>query len=181
MRLFIGIDLPEDLKKKLLVFQTELKEHGMKGSWKAQENFHITLEFLGEVEPNLISMLTETLSQVVRNHQPFSLNVSGLGVFPSWQRPHTLWTALGGDLKELNVIRDELHRELAQKGFKLEERPFRPHLTLASRPEIGQVDLSSVQAKSLGEFLVTEIVLFESKAIRGKRIYTHLFEEGLVE
>lgn len=181
MRLFIGIDLPEELKKKLLAFQTELKQIGVKGSWKAQENFHITLEFLGEVEPNLIPMLTERLSKVVKNHQPFSLNVSGLGVFPSWKRPHTMWTAVGGDLKVLNVIRGELHRELAQVGFKLEERPFKPHLTLTSRPEIGQVALSSVQAKNIGGFLVTEIVLFESKAIRGKRIYTHLFEESLVE
>lgn len=181
MRLFIGIDLPEDIKKKLLAFQMELKELGIRGSWKVQENFHITLEFLGEVEPNVIPMITETMTQVAKNHQAVSLNVGGLGAFPSWRRPHTIWTAVSGELKKLNEIRNELHRELAQKGIALEERPFKPHLTLASRPEVDRVDLASVQSKKVGEFIVKEIVLFESKAISGKRIYTHLFEETLVE
>lgn len=179
MRLFVGIDLPEEIKKALLAFQSELKELGIKGSWKAQENFHITLEFLGEIEPDMLPILRETLSQVARNHQSFSLSIGGLGAFPSWKRPHTVWTSVGGGLKELNKLRDELHQELAPKGFVLEDRPFKPHLTLASRPELEHLDLAAVQTKLLGEFLVTEVVLFESKAVRGKRVYTHLFEESL--
>lgn len=179
MRLFIGIDLPEELKIALLAFQSELKELGVKGSWKAPENFHITLEFLGELDPSTLPLLTETLSLVVCNHKPFSLDIGGLGAFPSWKRPHTVWTSVRGGLTELDKLRGELHRELAQKGFVLEDRPFKPHLTLASQPDLDHVDLSSVQTKLLGEVLVTEIVLFESKVIRGKRIYTHLFGESL--
>jgi 2'-5' RNA ligase len=181
MRLFIGIDLPEDLKKRLLAFQAELKELGIRGSWKARENLHITLEFFGEVEPNVIPILTKTMTQVAKNHRAVSLNVGGLGAFPSWRRPHTMWTAVRGELMNLNEIRDELHRELVQKGIALEDRLFKPHLTLASRPEVDRVDLASVQSKKIGEFIVKEIVLFESKAISGKRIYTHFFEETLVE
>lgn len=162
-------------------FQSELKERGIKGSWKDRENFHITLEFLGEIEPNTLPILTETLSQVAKNHQSFRLNVGGVGAFPAWKRPHTVWTSVGGELRELNKLRDELHHELAQKGFILEDRSFKPHLTLISRPELDHLDLASVQTKLLGEFLVREVVLFESKVIRGKRIYTHLFEESLKE
>lgn len=179
MRLFIGIDLPEELKKALLAFQSELKEMGVKGSWKAQENLHITLEFLGELEPRTLPILTETLTQVVRNHQPFSLNVGGLGAFPSFKRPHTVWTSISGGLMELNELKDELHYELALKGFGLEDRTFKPHLTLASRPELADLDLSSAQTKKLGEFHVEEVVLFESKAIHGKRIYTDLVRARL--
>ncbi|MPM57824.1 RNA 2',3'-cyclic phosphodiesterase [bioreactor metagenome] len=179
MRLFIGIDLPEELKRELLGFQTELKTLGVKGLWKAQDNFHITLEYLGELDPSTVPLLSETLSQVARKHPSFRLNVGGLGSFPSFKRPHTLWTSVGGSLKELNILRDELHHELAQKRFALEDRPFKPHLTLASRPELDGLDTASAQAKQLGEFVVAEVVLFESKVIRGKRIYTHIFEERL--
>lgn len=179
MRLFIGVDLSDELKQALLEFQFELRQLGVKGSWKSQENFHITLEFLGEIEPNTIHTLTETLSKVVRNHNPFTLNIGGLGAFPTFKRPHTLWTAVGGSLYELNRLRDELHLELAKKGFLLEDRQFKPHLTLASRPELDNLDLSVVQTKKLGEFLVAEVVLFESKAIQGKRIYTDLFRACL--
>ncbi|HVJ48841.1 RNA 2',3'-cyclic phosphodiesterase [Desulfitobacterium sp.] len=181
MRLFIGIDLSAELKQAILVFQSELRQLGVKGSWKAPENFHITLEFMGELEPNILPTLTETLTIVAQNQRPFIVNIGGLGAFPSFKRPHTLWTAVGGGLDELSRLRDKLHRELTNKGFLLEDRQFKPHLTLASRPELDDLDLSSVQLKKLGEFFVAEVTLFESKAIRGKRIYTDLFRACLTK
>lgn len=179
MRLFVGIDLPNELKQTLLEFQSELRQLGINGSWKSQENFHITLEFLGELEPDHIPTLTETLSKVVRNTKPFQLNIGGVGAFPSLNRPNTLWTAISGSLSELNRLRDELHSELAKNGFLLEDRKFKPHITVASRPKLDNIDLSVVHNKKLGEFIVAEVVLFESRAIHGKRIYPGLYRAGL--
>ena len=56
---------------------------------------------------------------------------------------------------------------------------FTPHITLASRPKLTDLDLSVVQAKKLGEFMVEEVVLFESRAICGKRIYMDLHRISL--
>lgn len=175
MRLFIGVDLPAEIKRTLLDFQSELKLLGVNGSFKSPDNFHITLEFLGELDGNKIPALTETLSKVAGNYQPFELIIGGLGVFPSFKRPHTLWTAVNGSLSELNGLRDVLHIGLKNKDFKLEERLFKPHITLASRPKLDNIDFSAVQNKKLGEFMVGDIVLFESRAIRGKRVYIDLF------
>ncbi|MDI6812736.1 MAG: RNA 2',3'-cyclic phosphodiesterase [Desulfitobacteriaceae bacterium] len=179
MRLFIGIDLPPEIKQIILEFQSELSQHGVDGLWKSQDNFHLTLEFLGEIEPNDIPTLTATLSKVARNHEPFKLDIGGLDAFPSIQRPHTLWTALGGSLSELKRLRDEIHHELAKRRFVLEERQFKPHITLASRPQLDNVDISDVAKKKLGEFMVVDVVLFESRTIRGKRIYTDLYRTRL--
>ena len=179
MRLFIGIDLPGEIKQTLLEFQSELRHHGVDGLWKSEENFHITLEFLGELDHNALPIITETLSKGVSNHTRFRLNIGGLGAFPSFKRPHTLWTGVGGCLNELSLLRDEIHFELAKNSFVLEDRKFNPHITMASRPKLEDIDLSVFLTKKLGEFIVGEVVLFESRAIGGKRTYMNLFSTSL--
>ncbi|OLN32830.1 RNA 2',3'-cyclic phosphodiesterase [Desulfosporosinus metallidurans] len=179
MRLFIGIELPDAIKQTLLEFQSELRHHGVDGLWKSEENFHITLEFLGELDHNALPIITETLSKGVRKHSRFMLSIGGLGAFPSFKRPHTLWTGVGGSLSELDQLRDEIHTELAKNGFILEDRKFKPHITLASRPKLYDIDLSVFHTKKLGEFIVKEVVLFESRAIGGKRTYMNLYSTSL--
>ena len=181
MRVFIGIDLPAEVKRALYDLQSEMKNLGVRGSFKSQENFHITLEFLGEIDPAMKPVLVEVLSEVSRKYKPFLLNIGGIGAFPSFRRPHTLWTAVDGDLSELNKLRDDLHLELANKGFLLEKRPFTPHLTIISHPKLAAVDLSGIRAKKLGELMVAEITLFESRAVGGKRTYEALYTAGLEE
>ncbi|MHB8074134.1 RNA 2',3'-cyclic phosphodiesterase [Desulfosporosinus fructosivorans] len=178
MRIFVGIDLPAQIKQDLVRLQSELRLLGVNGGWKSLDNLHITLEFLGELDPNKIVVLAETLKQVASNYKPFALTISGLGAFPSLKRPHTLWTAVSGDLIELNQLRNELHHELKSKGFELDEREFKPHVTLASRPKFDSIDFSIVGAKISGEFMVSEIVLFESRGIGGKIVYTDLHRAG---
>lgn len=180
MRLFIGVDLPAEIKQALLDFQSELRLLGVNGSFKSQDNFHITLEFLGELNEVNISAITETLSRIARNYRPFDLNIEGIGAFPSFKRPHTLWTGVNGSLTELKSLRDDLHRELKIKGFQLEDRHFKPHITIASRPKLDMFKISDAQIKRLGEFVVKDVVLFESRAIRGKRVYVDLFRAALL-
>lgn len=132
------------------------------------------MEFLGELEPNVIPILIEMLSKIAQNHGPFKLSLSGLGGFPSIRRPHTMWTAVDGNLNELHRLRDEIHTELAKTGFVVEDRQFKPHITLASQPKLYDIDLSNFLTVKHGEFIVEEIIIFESRAIYGKRIYTDL-------
>jgi len=171
MRLFVGIDLPNEINHTLIDLQCELRRLGVNALWKSPENFHITLEFLGELEASNIEALTETLNKVATNNRNFKLNIGGLGGFPTLNRPHTLWTAVGGSLTELNQLQNSIHNELSKYGFVLEKRRFKPHITLASRPKLEGIDLYEVHSKKLGDFMVAEIVLYESRTINGKIIY----------
>ena len=179
MRLFIGIDLSASIKQTIVQFQSELRGFGVNGSWKSLDNLHITLEFLGEIELDKIPAITETLTKVACNYKSFWLTIGGLGAFPTLKQPHTLWTAVSGGLSELNQLKYALHEALKIKGFKLEERKFKPHITLASRPKLDNIDFSKVLTKKLGEYRVNEVVLFESRAISGKIVYIDLFRAGL--
>ena len=181
MRLFVGIELPADLKQSILDFQSELRAIGVRGAWKAQDNFHITLEFLGEIEPDRVLILRDVLRKTADRRSPFQLRIGGLGAFSSWKKPHTLWMAVKGDESALQSLRDDLHGELKKEGFALEERQFRPHISLVSRPELGEKDFSALREKDLGEWAVRELILFESKVIRGRRLYLDLIRAGLSE
>lgn len=178
MRLFIGIELSDDIKKSLSVFQTSLKNLGVKGSWKSLVNMHLTLEFLGESDPNQVQGIVESISAVTKKFSPFYLTIKGLGVFPSIKRPHTLWTTADGDVEVLHKIRDEIHNALINKN-ELSDRPFHPHITLASRPVIDQDIFSAEGNKKFGTMLVKHIILFESKAEGGKRIYIKIHQAEL--
>ncbi|AOY74907.1 RNA 2',3'-cyclic phosphodiesterase [Clostridium formicaceticum] len=179
MRLFIGIDLPDKMKQNLFQLQSELRGYGIKGSWKSVANLHITLEFLGELETDAIPVLTNSLIKVASNHKPFKLSVKGLGAFPSFKKPNILWSALGENLTQLHHLRNELHAELIKSGYRLEERPFKPHITLASRPKLEAVNLGDFHAKKIGEFTVEDVTLFESRHINGKLTYIDMFRVNL--
>jgi len=112
MRLFVGIDLPAEVKQTLLKFQSELRYLGVDGSWKSLDNFHVTLEFLGELELDRVSVLTDILKKVASNYKPFELTIGGLEAFPSLKKAHTIWTAVNGNLAELNRLKYDLHHEL---------------------------------------------------------------------
>lgn len=179
MRLFIGVDLPAEIKEAVNEFQSELGQLGVRGRWKSKDNFHITLEFLGAIEASRINLLCETLSRVGKNVSPFRIRIGGIGAFPSFKQAHTLWTGLQGSLSELQRLRSDLHHELKTIGFQLEERKFSPHITLASRPNLENINFTMIQTKELGDFIVEEVVLFESLTVAGKRVYKALFSAGL--
>ncbi len=176
MRLFVGINLPKQLKQTLVGFQFELQQLGVKASWKSPENFHLTLDFLGELSPSNVPVIVEALVRGAEESKPFNLNVGGLGAFPSLARPRVLWTGMSGSITELNILQSNIHQELLKSGFTLENRDFKSHITMASRPELPEIDFSSVMEKQFGEFLVSDFALIESKEIRGKRIYTAIKE-----
>lgn len=179
MRLFIGIDLPDTIKQNLFIFQTNLKSMGLNGSWKSKDALHITLEFLGELPPESIPCLTQILKNSITNKKQFRLQVRGLNAFPSFKRPHTLWVGVGGNIKTLLLIWNDVHSELIKYGFTLQKSPFKPHITLLSRPKHIDFDVSALPIGKLGEFIVSEIILFESKVENGKRIYSDLFKVSL--
>jgi len=90
MRLFIGIDLPNHVKQSLFKSQLRLKILGVKGSWKKPDNFHITMEFLGELPSEFVPVLIQILNAVVTEKRIFRLNIDKIGAFPSFQRTQIL-------------------------------------------------------------------------------------------
>ncbi|WP_051548225.1 RNA 2',3'-cyclic phosphodiesterase [Sneathiella glossodoripedis] len=124
MRLFVAIDLPEDFKQQIAALQSGIPD----AYWSKPENAHITLNFLGEI--NQADMLDIGLALGKIKAPSFSFSLDSVGIFGNSKRPRILWAGIRST-PELVALQQKTTNVLSRCGIKLEERRFRPHVTLA--------------------------------------------------
>lgn len=129
-RLFVAVDLPEDVRRVVDGGVTPLRDRYPRGRWVPTRNQHVTLKFLGTTWPRLVGWVVDTVGAVAAAHEPFETRVAGLGAFPSARRARVLWVGLEDEADRLSTIARDLDRALAQE-FPREKRVFTPHLTVA--------------------------------------------------
>jgi len=160
MRLFIAIELPDDLKAALGGLRVDVPG----ARWVPPEQLHLTLAFLGEVEEKTAGELGERLALI--HTPPFQLCFSGTGCFPNRHRPRVLWAGLEPHPLLMNLAAG-VHGAVLACSIPQEERPFSPHITLARLkfPAAREVDafLNMPQKLKLPPFPVREITLFQSR------------------
>jgi 2'-5' RNA ligase len=134
MRLFIALSLPDEVHRELALVQARLR--GLPVRWSGPAGIHLTLQFIGETAEQRAPELLAALAALPA--APLTLQLEGLGAFPDLRRPRVIWAGLGGDLAALSRLQAAVLATTAPLGFALEERPFRPHLTLGRvRQEAG--------------------------------------------
>ena len=132
VRLFLAVELPREIKEALDRIVTDVRGAGIRGLRAVNpEGIHLTLKFLGEVERSRIEHIVDEVRRVARAHQPFTLELEGLGGFPSRGAPRALWVGVTGDTEPMLALQRELEEALEPLGFSKERREFRPHLTFA--------------------------------------------------
>lgn len=172
IRIFLGIPIPNTIKKSLSSLQG-----GIPGAkWVSEENYHITLQFIGEVPENIKEDIAEALEYIA--YPNFELTLTGLGLFTTGEIPHHLFIKPTPD--EPLII---LHRKLDQllkSEFKIkgEERKYTPHLTLAhfKNPNIDKVGkfLEWHNLYRSQTFKVTEYILYQSTITNNGSVYEPL-------
>lgn len=132
MRLFWAINLPEDLKKKLYHFAKDLSnEIPVSLKLVEENNIHLTLKFLGDVEPGQVNLIKENVKKAVNNIKPFIIKVKGFGCFPNKRYPRVFWTGIYDEAGQLQKLYREIEQAHVALGFSAEKRSYSPHLTLA--------------------------------------------------
>jgi RNA 2',3'-cyclic 3'-phosphodiesterase len=130
MRTFVAIPLPEECRSMLQEMQQALRAFQAEVGWVAIASIHLTLKFLGEVDPAMIPKLTDSLRAASERDQSFELRLHGLGCFPSLRNPRVIWCGIDGDMEGLLRVQQNVEAACSALGFLSEERAFRPHLTL---------------------------------------------------
>jgi 2'-5' RNA ligase len=124
LRLFVGIGFPPALKLRLSLLCA-----GLPGAkWVDPDNFHLTLRFIGETGEDVAADIDAALARVKARR--FPLQLSGVGLFASGERPRTLWIGIERH-PELAALRDKVEQALIRTGLPPEPRKFAPHVTLA--------------------------------------------------
>ena len=131
IRVFIGIELSNEVRRKVQEIQSELKPLiRAKVSWAKPENIHITLKFLGEVNVNKIDSIKEELKKVSKMYSLFEMSFRGIGAFPNFRRPRVIWVGVDLGFEFLTQIAKAIEKAMKKFGFPSEGRNFTPHLTL---------------------------------------------------
>ena len=132
VRLFLAVELPREIKEALDRIVADVRGAGIRGLRAVNpEGIHLTLKFLGEVDRSRIERIVDEARRVARAHRPFTLELEGLGGFPSGDAPRVLWVGITGDTEPMLALQRELEEALEPLGFSKERREFRPHLTFA--------------------------------------------------
>lgn len=137
MRLFTSIDPPEPARNELGRVQGVLRQALEARRWQQLDQAHLTVHFLGEVDAARLPDLERALRRTCAAAAPFSLELGGVGAFPSLGRPRVLWVGVEDVDGRLFGFQAALGRALAEADFALEERRYRPHFTLAREPAAG--------------------------------------------
>jgi 2'-5' RNA ligase len=130
MRTFIAIPIPEPSLEMLEQMQRNLKASRAEVRWTRIASIHLTLKFLGEVDPAVIPAMAEALVVTSKEARHFDLQLAGLGCFPNENNPRVVWCGIQGDTDVLSHLQAGVETVCADFGFPPEDRPFRPHLTL---------------------------------------------------
>lgn len=167
MRLFLAIasdGLSFDPKTAFKKIRVNLEKKGWEHRWVRTESYHVTLCFIGEVEEPQVKVLSEKLEEVARRHGPFNLDIQGTHAFPEDEMGRVLYVGVQNS-KALRSLQEECAQALKELGFYLEDRPYRPHLTVARlRSPRNLIDvLSPLVRHQFGELKTHRLTLFESK------------------
>ncbi len=151
MRLFIAVDLPEQIKDYLETVKREFSRY-LLAKWVKREDIHITIKFLGEIKDEFVDEIVKRLERI--KIKPFRLCIDSIGVFPGERFARVLW--VGFD--ESNELVD-LRRQIDAKLPFGDEKEFKAHATIA---RIKKVNNKKGFVEKLREFRI-ERLCFEVK------------------
>jgi 2'-5' RNA ligase len=175
IRAFIAIDVPAAPPLKPVL--ARLSRMGRAVRLVPDGPLHITLKFLGDIDPAFVPQVTQAISRAAHDCREFNLQLRGLGAFPDAQRPNVIWVG-SDDAPEMKGLVQRMEDELSTIGIPRESRAFHPHATLArvkARPPADLADLLHAHAAThFGNAGVKEVKLYQSELMPQGPRYTVL-------
>jgi 2'-5' RNA ligase len=172
IRIFFAVELDEAIRSALASLVRELAGDGAGVRWVRPEAYHVTLRFIGDVEPEAVSGLVASVAPRVAPLAPFALQAGPPRLFPSVRRPRVVAVPVTPQ-EPLDGLAAAVERGVVEAGLPPERRPFRAHLTLG-RVGVARPRLRLPDSFSAPEFPVADAVLFQSRLHSSGARYTPL-------
>jgi 2'-5' RNA ligase len=169
MRLFVGLDLPWELRERLAGLAG-----GIPGArWLPPANYHITLRFIGEVAAHQAEEIDILLGSL--RARGFPLSLAGVGTFAKAGRAVALWVGVERT-PQLDLLQSKIETACQRAGLEPERRRFTPHVTLARLDNAAEAKLVGwVQSHNLFRaepVPVAQFTLFSSLLGKEASVYT---------
>jgi len=179
-RIFIAINLPEDIRKELIFYQSRWPELPIK--WTKKENLHITLVFLGYLSNEELLEVYKAAKEAALESKPFSVNLNRICYGPPRKIPPRMIWVEGEKSKEFTLLKNNLEKFLIGSDkirFSSENRSFSPHITLGRIKvwewrKIEPEERPEIEEEIALDFEVSSVEVMESKLKRGGAEYVIL-------
>jgi 2'-5' RNA ligase len=178
MRTFIAIELPRSFQEEISRVTGELRSYFPGVRWSNPENIHLTLRFLGEIDPAQLDLLKKAVDEAASQVSGSRLNVENIGFFGSKSNPRVIWLGLN-ESSELAELAGRVEKAVEEAGFGKADKPFRPHLTLArvrrklDRPPDWEA-IYKIMPASWPQWPVSEVLIIKSTLTLNGPIYETL-------
>jgi 2'-5' RNA ligase len=165
-RLFLALSIRpnQKLKQQLNFLKANLSEE--KINWIKENNFHLTLKFIGKTSAKAIPELIRAIQSGLKGHATFPIQLEKIGLFGSSYKARVIWLGVS-DNKKLSDIHQQLALELEKVGYLSDRQNFVPHFTLGRIKKIIHKDhfkrvLERSEQGFIQETTIEQIELFES-------------------
>ncbi len=176
----MGIKLDREAMEKIANALKPFRKIASPIKWTKAENIHLTLKFIGDVEPATYKKIEETLSGNDYPVDPFTVRIAGIGKFGKEQELNILWAGITPSQKLESLFRD-IESRLHGVGIPKDNRPFKPHITLARnkknfdiKPYLRLIDQH--QGTFISESAIKGFQIFKSDLSSNGPTYTILKE-----
>ncbi len=186
MRTFFCIELLDEVTSRLKdIIASFANNTEAKVNWVDEENLHITMKFLGDIDQNKVETIKEKSKKAVGSVTPFPMTLDKVGVFPNLRRLRVIWVGSNEEPEEIHKLNQNLEEELEKIGFEPEGRKYIPHITLGRVKERNQSKVkplaNQVESYKIKEPIQAEaegLTLMESKLTPEGPIYTPVFKHS---
>ena len=178
VRTFLSIPIIKDIKSKKNMLYSTIEESKSSINWVQNSNLHLNVKFIGQTPEISIDKIIECVSKITSNIEPFNVEVSGTGCFPTSTRPKTLWLGVSGEIKPLIDMVRKIENKLFEIGFSKEKKEFIPHITVARIPYpqkvIPDVNIFLKSSYDMIDLEIDRVQLFSSELLPNGAIYSLL-------
>ena len=177
IRTFIALPSSPELKNALRKLQTSLIQEKADLKWDTPDKFHITVKFLGNVDLDRITELSDSLTTVTSRMTAFRLVYNAVGAFPDLVHPKVIWA--GAEMNEtLTSLHHGIELACARLGFPTDTRAFHPHITLGRVKGLTNLARLTAKVNSISfeptETACSEVLLIKSELRPTGSVYTTL-------
>ena len=183
-RIFVAVPMPADASASVASLVEAVQAGGLPPGgrdvrWVRLDGLHLTVRFLGPVIESRIEATLDAVRDAAAESRPFDVVIGGAGAFPPSGRPRALWLGIRQGAEDLAALAAMTDRCLARRGWDLDERPYRPHLTLARSDGVASGAAVAARLEALAAdveiaFRAGSIGLFESLTGGGPARYVPL-------
>ena len=183
-RLFLAINILDDIKKKISKKKENLEsmipgaDFTLPGATHVtpQENWHLTLIFLGYQEDEAVLPIINSMQNIVSSFNSPEIILNDISYAPPKGAPRMIWVNGTKETSQnLSSLKIALENELIKNKvrFKLENREFNSHITLARFVEMPKEELPEIGAeyKNLNWFFIPESVDLMESHLSGSGVY----------